>query len=360
MVNEKYEFHEVIGHGASAVVHRAVERASGAAVAIKDIKFDHRMNDHITMGGEAASLLALSDQHRGVVGLIELFATANRLFLVTRLAEGDLLSLLAETLPKRHPSGYYTEADVARVFKQLLLAVQGVHERGIVHRDLKFDNLLYLPDPSHEDGFELMVADFGLSAPPGHVSPLKKNPLLKKLLLKGGSNKNKTLRHTKRSRRLMEVWGTVEYLSPEVRATKPRGYGAQADSWALGCLLVEMLTGELAFPYAEAVPTLGQRLGLFPSGLRRFETLRGWREQPLSLMARELAHGLLYPDPVKRLSVGEALSHPFFHQLGSKDSSKPLVVACESLKGRLSRRKLRRQKEKEKEFQEQQLRTKQR
>lgn len=342
LVNEKYELLEVLGRGASAVVYRATERLSGRQVAIKDILFDSRMNDQITMAGEAVSLLALSDQEYGFAGLLELFVGAQRMYIVTRYAEGgDMLRLLAETIPGMRKTSYYSESDVAHVFKQLLQAVEVIHSKGIVHRDLKFDNLLATYREDSEDGFELMVADFGLSAPPGHVSPGKVRgggkikSLLKRLTSGKKSKKDDKIFYSKRSRRLLEVWGTVEYLSPEVRSSHSRGYGSQVDAWAVGCLLVEMLTGELAFPYAEQELTLTQKLGLSHRGLRRFEGLKGWREQPLSIAARELVHGLLHVDPVQRLSVAEALQHPFFAVEGEE---RPLVVASELLKARYNRR----------------------
>jgi len=269
-----------------------------------------------------------------------------------------LLTLLVETIPainKRRQAAanngsLYSESDVARVFYQLCQAVAVIHSQGIVHRDLKFDNILYTEDNDSDDGFELMVADFGLSAPPGHVSPSKVRGgggarglvkgLIKQIITTNKKSKADKLANSKRSHRLLEVWGTVEYLSPEVRSSSRRGYGSQADSWALGCLLVEMLTGELAFPYAEQELTVTQRLGLSPKGLRRFESLKGWREQPLSIAARELVHGLLHVDPVQRLSVTEALQHPFFSIRGEEE--RPLLVASELLKGRYNRRLQRR------------------
>lgn len=353
LVLDKYTFIELLGRGASAEVHRVVQRRTGQELAIKVIRRDGRMNDTITMSGEAASLLALKKQQQSsssqhVAGLVELFVGKDSLFLVTRLAQhgGDMLHLLGHTISSLNAESVYSERDVSLLFRHLLVAMSNIHSAGIVHRDLKFDNILYTMHKESKlddyHGVELLVADFGLSAPPGHVSAKPRGLLPFSLKSNNKASNDKGYKaYSKRSKRLREVWGTNEYFAPEVLAGQ--GYGSQADVWALGCLLVEMLTGELAFSTQEQSEAAGdrmlERLSLKERNLRPFELLAGWRQQALSAEAKHLVAGLLYRDPKRRLSVEEALQHPFI----TNSSNVPLPVAASKLQGRFERREKRRQ-----------------
>ena len=165
-----------------------------------------------------------------------------------------------------------------------------LHSKGIVHRDLKLDNLLYSVDEEGE--VQVKIADFGLSA-----------------ITKKKNHKKKT-RSEKKSQELKEMWGTVEYFAPEVY---DRAYGSQADVWSLGCILYEMLTGELAFPYRELPASLmhqlSRKLLLKKKELRSFENKTGFVF--LSAAARDLVKKLLKRSPQQRWDVEEALAHPW-------------------------------------------------
>eukprot|EP00981_Chlorochromonas_danica_P010733 scaffold3351_cov160-Ochromonas_danica.AAC.1 len=139
------------------------------------------------------------------------------------------------------------------------------------------------------DDLTVKITDFGLSAVlPGWVS---------------GSDKP-----SKQFRGLKEMWGTTEYFAPEVYE---RAYGFQADVWSLGCILYEMLTGEMAFPCRDRSLGLVERAlfhGVYKPK-RLFEQRSGWRK--LSRGARSLIKGMLKRNPVKRLDIEECLSHPW-------------------------------------------------
>lgn len=367
LVMAKYEFIELLGRGASAEVHRVVQIRTGQQLAMKIIRRDNHMNDTETMSGEAASLLALrkqqqlhqltplSSNYQHVAGLVELFAGKDALFLVTRLAQhgGDMLHLLGHTIPSLNAEAVYSERDVSLLFRQLLIAMSNIHSAGIVHRDLKFENVLYtlhkenkLDDYHRYHGVEILVADFGLSAPPGHVSALPRSLLSLPSFHMSDykTNKDRSKPYTKQSKRLREMWGTMAYFAPELLTGK--GYGSQADSWSLGCLLVEMLTGDLAFTIPEEQEDIGHWLDRMLNEQekvkRSFELLAGWKEQALSAEARHLVAGLLNRNPKRRLSVEEALLHPFISGEASISNSQPLPVAASKLQEQWHQRETKR------------------
>lgn len=283
---ETYEVKKVLGRGASAEVHLVRHRETGELFACKVINRDNRMNDIVTMTNELEILKTIN--HRNVIGLQEVFETRETLFLILEQANGgDLIKALGD-LPE------YTEEAIKPIFYQLLQAIQYLHSQGIVHRDLKLDNILFSKEGDSEL-VEVKVTDFGLSA-----------------VLK---NKTSSLSNMKREKELKEMWGTSEYFAPEVYA---KAYGRQADTWALGCILYEMLTGELAFPFRETPIGLVERV-LFHHGRKPkhlYELKENWKL--LSAEAQSLVKSMLRGDPRKRLSIEECLEHPWFNSMKLK------------------------------------------
>lgn len=146
--------------------------------------------------------------------MYELYESPKCLWIILELVEGgDLLSYLAS-------QKVYTEVIAAKVIKQILQGVHYLHSLGIVHRDLKLDNILLSDTTASAD---VKIADFGLSA-------------LVRLGVKGYDPDESSKR--KKFKELTEMWGTKEYFAPEMIKQQ---YGPQADVWALGCMMYEML-----------------------------------------------------------------------------------------------------------------------
>eukprot|EP00826_Nyctotherus_ovalis_P059459 TRINITY_DN826_c0_g1_i14.p1 TRINITY_DN826_c0_g1~~TRINITY_DN826_c0_g1_i14.p1 ORF type:complete len:344 (-),score=87.74 TRINITY_DN826_c0_g1_i14:268-1257(-) len=186
-----------------------------------------------------------------------------KLYLVFEYCEGGELY---ETLAKR---GKMDEKQAARVFYQILLALNYAHKQGICHRDIKADNCLFLLNASNSP---LKVIDFGLAVE--YVDP-KLGPM-----------------------RLSQLLGTSQYIAPEVLN---RNYKEKCDMWSAGVLLYFMLTYSMPF---EA-----------PNELLLFDCIRkGSFECPdgLSPYCVSLVSGLLNTNPDLRLSAAQALNHPWF------------------------------------------------
>jgi serine/threonine protein kinase len=135
------------------MVHEARHKRTGKDVAIKVIKRNDDMNDEESMATELEILKSV--HHRYILNCLELFETPQCIWVVMEIIRGgELLDLLIE-------GGVYTERDAARAMKQAFLAISYLHSQGIVHRDLKLQNMLLTEKERTSD---LKICDFGLSA----------------------------------------------------------------------------------------------------------------------------------------------------------------------------------------------------
>jgi serine/threonine protein kinase len=153
LVAKYYHFEKLLGHGASGKVYLVYHRETGEKFACKVIKKDGSMNDAQSMTTEIEIMKRI--RHRYIVSLYELFESAQCMWLILELVEGTgLRGVLAA-------SSHYSEEMAARYVKQMLAGIHYLHSHGVIHRDLKIDNMLLHGDL--ETGM-VKIADFGLSA----------------------------------------------------------------------------------------------------------------------------------------------------------------------------------------------------
>ncbi len=192
---ERYELIEKIGSGGFAHVYEAFDLTLGRRVAVKIVPEGRDMSARVLREVQAAAALT----HPNIVALYDWFGDGERSFIVWELVEGDSLDHLSKGL---------NDADVVAVGAELLEALAFAHSQGIVHRDIKPQNVML----DHEGHVKVM--DFGIA-----------------LLLDAD-----TLTHDG------DVVGTVAYMSPEQAAG--RRVGTPSDVYSSGMMLYELLAGE--------------------------------------------------------------------------------------------------------------------
>lgn len=216
--------------------------------------------------------------HPNVVRCIDQFETSKVLYVVLELAPHGTLGDILDQAPAM-------SEDAARdVAQQLLLALQYLHEQGIVHRDIKPENVLL------GAGGDLKVTDFGLS----------------RFLHDPDAGPN--------DYSLRSVLGTPSFCAPEVVRKQP--YGAPVDCWAAGVILHLSLTGR--FPFRASSPS-DVFLALRSRDRIPFPKSR-WA--CVSPAARDLVRKLLAFDPDERLTAMEALHHPWMLNAASNEEVK--------------------------------------
>ncbi|RHZ56043.1 hypothetical protein CDV55_104740 [Aspergillus turcosus] len=255
-----YRFGRTLGAGTYGIVREA--ESSGGKVAIKIIlKKNVRGNERMVYD-ELEMLQALD--HPNIVHFVDWFESKDKFYIVTQLATGgELFDRICEY-------GKFTEKDASQTIRQVMGAVNYLHERNIVHRDLKPENLLYLTrDPKSP----LVLADFGIAKMLENATEV-----------------------------LTTMAGSFGYAAPEVMLKQ--GHGKAVDLWSLGVITYTLLCGYSPFR-SENLSDLIEEC----RSARIVFHERYWRD--VSKDAKDFILSLLQPDPAKRPTSQEALKHPW-------------------------------------------------
>ncbi|KAL6611213.1 hypothetical protein ACP70R_039141 [Stipagrostis hirtigluma subsp. patula] len=274
-----YERLDVLGEGSYGVVLRSRDRRTGETVAVKWVRPDaggHGAPDLCDVFREAGCLAACRG-HPSIVELRDVAADA---------ATGDVFLVMEFVGPSLHDqlTRPCSEAETRAFMRQLLRGAERMHGAGLIHRDIKLENILV------GRGGALKICDFGMAAP---VKP-------------AGAP-------------YPEWWaGTLCYRSPE-QLLGHRCYGQGVDMWALGCVMAVLLTGELLFDEDTEDDMISKvfelRHEINDRGLKAFDELPAFQGVPkVSTAGREVLAGLLSFFPDERLTATAALQHRWFAQ----------------------------------------------
>jgi non-specific serine/threonine protein kinase len=222
-----YRIDELVGRGGMGVVYRATQLALNRPVALKLIAPELAREAGFRERFEREAKVAASLEHAHVLPVHEAGEAGGLLFLSMRYVEGrDLGSLLAD-------EGALAPARAATLVAQVAAALDAAHARGLVHRDVKPQNVLV---ERRDGGEHAYLCDFGLTRAAGGSG----------LTATGG------------------FLGTVDYAAPEQIRGEP--VDGRSDVYALGCLLFQTLTGRVPYPREDELATLWAHLHEPPPG----------------------------------------------------------------------------------------------
>ncbi|KAK3517832.1 hypothetical protein QTP70_021024 [Hemibagrus guttatus] len=253
-LKHRYELLETLGRGTYGKVKKAVERHTGRVVAIKSIRKEKIKDEqdmvHIRREIEIMSSL----RHPHIISIYEVFENKDKIVIVMEYAsKGELYEYISE---RRKLS----ERETRHFFRQIVSAVHHCHKKGVVHRDLKLENVLL------DENYNIKIADFGLS----------------------------NLYH--KDKLLQTFCGSPLYASPEIVNGRPYR-GPEVDSWALGVLLYTLVYGTMPFDGGDHKRLIRQ--------ISKGE----YREPPQSSDARGLIRWMLMVNPDRRATVEDIANH---------------------------------------------------
>lgn len=252
----------MLGTGASGDVREAVSRRSGRAVAVKSFKIaELKPKQRGNLVREVSCHSAV--EHPNVAKLEAVYETPQDVVLVVeRLDGGELFARMVA-------DDRMNECSSAVIITQVLRALAFLHSHGIVHRDVKPENIMF----EEQGGEAVKLIDFGFSC----------------------------FRGSEDARR--QMCGTVQYVAPEILQRK--GFGSKSDVWSAGAVLYTMLTGRVMYGGDDTQVLMKNKAGAVDYS-RPFVQL--------SEDCQRFVRRLLTVDTNARPAAAEALEDPWLRQ----------------------------------------------
>ncbi|KAG7661596.1 tmk1 [[Candida] subhashii] len=330
-ISQNLKVTKILGEGAYGIVALATHLPTGIEVAIKKIMpFERPLFCLRTL--REIKLLTKFNSHDNIIKLYDVqkplnYESFNEVYLIQEYMPSDLHNIIAtQTLSDQH---------VQYFVYQILKGLKMIHSAGVIHRDLKPSNLLV------NEQCDLKICDFGLAR---LNSALYNTPTSPPLISQ-----------------LTEYVATRWYRAPEIMLSASQ-YSTAIDVWSVGCILAEMLTYKPLFPGKDYIHQLRLILDILGSpgeeDLRNIKSSRArtfikslpQREQinltsyitkhpyriakhgrspQVNPLAVDLLEKLLIFDAKKRITVDQALEHPYlasYHDPNDEPTTSPIPI----------------------------------
>ncbi|XP_007899853.1 peripheral plasma membrane protein CASK isoform X4 [Callorhinchus milii] len=298
LFEDVYELCEVIGKGPFSVVRRCINRETGQQFAVKIVdvaKFTSSPGLSTEDLKREASICHML-KHPHIVELLETYSSDGMLYMVFEFMDGADLCF---EIVKRADAGFvYSEAVASHYMRQILEALRYCHDNNIIHRDVKPHCVLLA---SKENSAPVKLGGFGVAIQLGESG-----------LVAGGRV------------------GTPHFMAPEVVKREP--YGKPVDVWGCGVILFILLSG--------CLPFYGTKERLFDGIIKGKYKMNPRQWIHISESAKDLVRRMLMLDPAERITVYEALNHPWLKERDRYAYKIHLPETVEQLRKFNARRKL--------------------
>ncbi|KAH9258089.1 hypothetical protein BASA81_003652 [Batrachochytrium salamandrivorans] len=279
-----YEQKAELGSGVTGTVFLVTERRTQIDRAMKTFNLAQMKPSQLKELTREMQLLRGID-HPNIIKLLETFEGDKRVILIMDLCRGGTL------VSAKGRARLRTEHAVKTVLHQLLQAIKFMHERGVVHRDIKLENIMFAGEQT--DDLKVVLIDFGFSVMERSVS-----------------------RFGSRKRLFSTNCGTAYYTAPEVLRGQ---YGKECDVWSIGVMAFILLTGSPPFQgktQTEIYESIRANRADF--------TAKIWKQ--LHPSASLLVSNLLITDVNKRWTADQALASEWFESIHLPWSGEDLVL----------------------------------
>ena len=276
VLSEFFDVKGTLGKGKFGLVKLGIHKLTGRKVAIKIINKQGITEQEMQLTKTEIEILKIG-QHPNIITLYDIIENEEKIYIIMEYCAGsDLFAYIEERnfkLPEKH---------AAQIIRKLSSAVYYLHSFGIIHRDVKPENILMTDKTEYAD---IRLLDFGLS----------------KIVRQG--------------EKCTEPYGTLSYVSPEVLQDIP--YDERCDLWSIGVITYLLLSGVLPFDDENNIKeiarkTVYEKTPFYPSLF-----------QNVSKEAIDFVDKLLQKDPDKRMKMTELFEHPWMKKYFKHNNTKP-------------------------------------